>query len=151
MTKKYNLTEEGLKKVKKELKQLTETRKKKTKGGVPEVLHSEDLNPEYLDFREKMHFLEKKISKLEEVVKHAEIITPPKNKDKVDLGAKVLIEADGQEDHFVIVGSIEADPAKGKISDQSLVGKSLIGKKVGDKVEISSKVKTVYKIKDIQY
>ncbi len=151
MNQKYNLTEEGLKKVKKELEQLIKVRKEKTKGHVPEVLHSEDLNPEYLDFREKMHFLEKKITKLEEVVKNAEIIIPPEDKSKVALGAKVLIEADGQEDEFIIVGSMEADPAKGMISDKSLVGKKLIGKEVGDEVEISSKVKTVYKIKNIEY
>lgn len=151
MNNKYYLTEEGLKKIKKELDKLIEARKEKTKGDVPEVLHSEDLNPEYLDFRERMHFLEKKISKLEEVVKNAEIITSPKNKNKIKLGAKVAIEADGEEDEFMIVGSIEADPAEGKISDKSLVGQNLIGKKIGEEVEISSRIKTVYKIKNIKY
>jgi transcription elongation factor GreA len=138
MNKKHKLTEKGLKKVKKELEQLTELKKKKMKGNIPEVLHSEDLNPEYLDFRQKMELLEKKIGKLEEIIKHAEIIAPPKNKNKIDLGAKILFEADGQEDHFIIVDSIEADPDQGKISDESLVGKNLIGKKVGDEVKISS-------------
>jgi transcription elongation factor GreA len=151
MNKKHKLTEKGLKKVKKELEQLTELKKKKMKGNIPEVLHSEDLNPEYLDFRQKMELLEKKIGKLEEIIKHAEIIAPPKNKNKIDLGAKILFEADGQEDHFIIVDSIEADPDQGKISDESLVGKNLIGKKVGDEVKISSRIKTVYKIKDIKY
>lgn len=150
MSNKYHLTEKGLKKIKKELDELIEARKEETRD-VPDVLHSEDLNPEYLDFREKMHFLGKKINKLKEVVKNAEIITPPEDKSKIDLGAKVTIEADGQEDEFMIVGSMEADPAKGKISDKSLVGKNLIGKSVGGEVEISSRVKTVYKIKDIKY
>ncbi len=64
MSKKYHLTEEGLTKIRKELEKLIEIRKEKTKGEIPDVLHSEDLNPEYLDFREKIQFLEKRISKL---------------------------------------------------------------------------------------
>lgn len=151
MNQKYHLTEEGLEKIEKELKHLKEVRREKTKGEIPDVLHSEDLNPEYLDFRQKIEFLEKRISKLEAVVKNTEIIKPPEEKDVVDLGAKVTIEADGQEDEFMVVGSLEADPAEGKISDQSLVGKKLIGKKEGQKVKVSSKVETVYKIKKIKY
>jgi len=151
MGKKHHLTETGLEKIKEELKELKEKRKKETKEDVPNVLHSEDLNPEFLDFRKKMHLLEKRIIKLEEVIKNAEIIKPPKDKDVVALGAKVTIKADGQEDEFLIVGSLEANPAQGKISNESLVGEKLLGKKKGDEVLISSKVKTVYKIKDINY
>lgn len=151
MNKKYHLTEEGLEKIEKELEHLKELRREKTKGEVPDVLHSEDLNPEYLDFRQKIEFLEKRISKLEAVVKNTEIIKPPKNKDKVHLGAKVTIEADGQEDEFILVGSLEADPAEGKISDQSLVGKKLMGMKEGEQVKVASNVETIYKIKKIDY
>lgn len=151
MNKKYHLTKEGLEKVKEELSDLIDARKEKTKGEIPDVLHSEDLNPEYLDFREKMQFLEKRISKLQDVIKNTEIIKPPKDKSKVELGAKVTIEADGEEDEFMIVGSLEADPSEGKISNESLVGKKLMGKKVGDKITVSSKVETVYKIKKIDY
>ena len=151
MNKKHYLTEEGLEKIKKELKHLKELRREKTKGEVPDVLQSEDLNPEYLDFREKLQFLEKRISKLEAVVKNVEIIKPPKEKNKVKLGAKVTIEADGQEDEFTLVGSLEADPAEGKISDQSLVGKKLMGMKEGEKVKVTSNVETIYKVKKIEY
>jgi len=151
MTKKHYLTEEGLEKVKNELKELIQEKKKKTKDGVPEVLHSEDLNPEYLDFRQDLRLLERRIMKLDEVVKNAEIIKSPENKRKVELGARVIIEADGQEDQFTIVGSLEADPAEGKISNESLVGRKLMGKKVGDKVTVASKVETVYEIKKIEY
>lgn len=151
MTKKYYLTEEGLDKIEKELEELRQKRKEKTKGDIPDVLQSEDLNPEYLDFRQKIEFLEKRIAKLKEVVKNKQIIEVPENKDKVQLGAKVTIEADGQEDEFMIVGSLEADPADGKISGESLVGKKLLGQEVGDEVKVASKVETIYKIKKIDY
>ncbi len=151
MTKKYYLTEEGLDKIEKELEELRQKRKEKTKGDIPDVLQSEDLNPEYLDFRQKIEFLEKRIAKLKEVVKNTQIIEVPENKDKVQLGAKVTIEADGQEDEFMIVGSLEADPADGKISGESLVGKKLLGQEVGDEVKVASKVETIYKIKKIDY
>ena len=151
MNKKHYLTEEGLDKIKNELKQLRDERKEQMKGENPDVLQSEDLNPEYLDFRQKVEFLEKRIAKLEKVVKNVEIIKEPEDKSKIQLGAKVIIEADGQEDEFMIVGSLEADPAEGKISDHSLVGKKLIGREVGDKVKVSSKVETIYKIKKIEY
>ncbi len=151
MNKKYHLTEQGLTRLKDELDKLIEKRKEKTKGEVPGVLHSEDLNPEYLDFREKIHFLERRIVKLKEVIKNAEIIEPPEDKKEIRLGAKILVEADGQEDEFILVGSLEADPAEGKISDESLVGKKLLGKKTGEEVKVSCKVETVYKIKKVEY
>ncbi|MGM0439038.1 MAG: GreA/GreB family elongation factor [Patescibacteria group bacterium] len=151
MTKTYHLTEEGLEKIEKELEELRQKRKNKTKNDVPNVLESEDLNPEYLDFREEIEFLEKRIAKLETVVKNTKIIEPPEDQSIVQLGAKVIIEADNQEDEFKLVGSLEADPAKGKISGESLVGKKLLGKKEGDKVKVSSKVETIYKIKKIEY
>ncbi len=151
MTQKHHLTERGLNKIKRELEELRSERKEKTKGDVPDVFQSEDLNPEFFDFRQEMHFLEKKISELEEIIKNAKIIEPPEDKSKVALGARVIIEADGQKDEFILVGPLEAEPAEGKISDESPVGKKLIGKKEGDEVEVASKVKTIYKIKKIDY
>ncbi len=151
MNKKHYLTEKGLKKVEKELKELKKTRKKETKGEIPDVLHSEDLNPEYLDFREKIHFLEKRIVKLEEVIKNTEIIKIPEDKSEIQLGAKVLVEANDQEDEFILVGTMEASPAIGKISNESPVGKTLLGKKEGDIVKVSSNIEIVYKIKKVSY
>lgn len=151
MDKKYYLTKEGLNRIKEELNYLIAERKELTKGEVPEALQSEDLNPEYLDFREDLQFLEKRISKLAEITKNAQLIKKPKEKDSIQLGAKVVIEVGGKEDNFVIVESIESDPTEGKISDQSPVGKALVGKKIGDEVMINSKQKIIYKIKDIQY
>ena len=69
----------------------------------------------------------------------------------IGLGAKVKIGVDGQKDEFVIVGTLEANPVLGKISNESPVGKALLGHKIGDEVFVSSPVKIVYKIKNIKY
>ncbi len=150
--KNYHLTEEGLERTRKELERLKRFRKKKVKYGAPQCFHSEDVDPEYLNFRKDMSFLDSKIAKLEEVVKNAEIISPPKGKRKeVCLGAFVTLEANGQVDKFHIVGTMEADPAMDKISNESLVGKALMGAKEGDEVTVSSKIEVTYKIKKISY
>jgi len=62
-----------------------------------------------------------------------------------------VVEVDGQEDEFEIVGSLEANPSIGRISNESPVGKALLGHEVREEIVISSPVKTVYKIKDIKY
>ncbi len=147
--KRYYLTKEGLDKIKKELTALKTIRKSKLRENTPEAFHSEDLNPEYLNFRKDIRFLESKIEKLEDVVNNVEIIKTPKNCGEVCLGARVLIDANGQEEEFKIVGTLEADPAFDKISNESPVGKALLGAKEGDEITVTSSVKITYKIKKI--
>lgn len=151
--KNFYLTKEGLEKINKEYKTLKELKLAKTRGESPNVLHSEDLNPEYLAFQEDISFLETRIIELENIIKNCSLIRPPgrDEQDIIGLGATVLVEVDGQTDEFTLVGSLEANPSLGKISSQSPVGHALLGKKVGDEVVISSPVKTVYKIKKIKY
>ena len=69
----------------------------------------------------------------------------------VDLGAKVKIDIAGKKDEFMIVGTLEANPSLGKISNESPVGRALLGHKVGDEIVVSSPMKTTYKIKKIKY
>ncbi len=151
--KSFYLTRKGLEKIKKEYEVLKGLRAAKSKGESPEVLHSEDLNPEYLVFQEDMVFLDSKIAELEKVMKNVRLIAPPKKEGQnlVGLGATVLVEIDGQDDEFTIVGSLEANPSLGKISNESPVGKALLGAKIKDEVIISSPVKTTYKVKKIKY
>ncbi len=151
--KKIYLTKEGLERLKNEARNLGELKLLKTKNEVPKILQSEDLNPEYLSFQEDLSLFEARLADLEHIVKNAEIIqVPPKEKQNlISLGATVVVEVDGQEDEFEIVGSLEANPAIGKISNESPVGKALLGHKAGDEVVVSSPIKTVYKIKDIKY
>ncbi|MDD2696748.1 MAG: transcription elongation factor GreA [Candidatus Pacebacteria bacterium] len=151
--KKFYLTKEGLEKIKKEFKGLKELKLAKTKGESPRILQSEDLNPEYLAFQEDVSFLESRITELENIIKNAELITSPSksNQNMVDLGATILVEVDGQKDEFTLVGSLEANPSIGKISNESPVGRALLGHKVGDQVLVSSPIQTIYKIKKIKY
>ena len=152
--KKFYLTKEGLERIKREYKYLKELKLAKTKGEEsPKILHSEDLNPEYLAFQEDISFLETRIAELENIQKNVELIKPPA-KDKqniINLGATVLVEVDGQKDEFTLVGSLEANPSIGRISNESPVGKALLGHRAGEEVIVSSPIKTTYKIKKIKY
>ncbi len=151
--KKFYLTKEGLERIKKEYRNLRNFRLAKTKGEVPKIWQSEDLNPEYLSFQEDLSFLESRIAELEYILKNTELIKPPpkERQDIINLGALVAVEIDGQTDEFTIVGTLEANPAIGKISNESPVGQTLLGHRVGDEVIISSPIQTVYKIKKIRY
>lgn len=151
--KKFYLTKEGLDKIKKEYDFLKNLRVAKTNGEVPKIWQSEDLNPEYLSFQEDLSFIEMRKAELENILKNAELIKAPnkENQKSVGLGAKVMLEVDGEKDEFTIVGTIEASPALGKISNESPVGRALSGRKVGDLVVVSSPIKTTYKIKRIKY
>jgi len=120
---------------------------------VPKVLESEDLNPEFVSFQEDVGFLRSRIDELKNILDHHELIKNP-TKDKqgvVGVGAKVKIDVNGQKDEFVIVGTLEANPVLGKISNESPVGKALLGHKVGDEILVSSPVKMNCKIKNIKY
>jgi len=151
--KKFYLTKQGLEKIKKEYQDLKNLKLSKTKGEIPKIWQSEDLNPEYLSFQEDLSFLESRIAELEYILKNTELIKPPpkEKQNMVNLGATVLVEVDGQNDEFMIVGSLEANPAIGKISNESPVGRMLLGHRVGDEVVVSSPIQTVYKIKKIKY
>lgn len=154
MEKKFYLTPKGLEKIKREYKDLLELRASKTKGEVPRIWQSEDVNPEYLSFQEDMGFLESRIAELENVLKNVELIKVPQ-KDKrnvIDFGATVTLEEQGGHlNEFMVVGTLEANPYEGKISSESPVGKALLGRKVGDEVLITSPIKVVYKVKKIKY
>lgn len=150
---KFYLTKEGLERIKKEYKDLRELRMAKAKGEVPKILQSEDVNPEYLSFREDLSFLELRLAELEYILKNTELIKAPskEKKNSINLGAKVLVEVSGQNDEFEIVGTLEANPAIGKISNESPVGRALLGHKTRDEVLVSSPIKTLYKIRKIIY
>ncbi len=153
MPQKFYLTQKGLEKLKKEYQELKKLRFSKTNGEIPKILHSEDVNSEYLSFQEDLSFLEKKMGELENILKNVELIKPPtkENQKVVDLGAKVTVDIDGQADEFEIVGTLEANPALGKISNESPIGKSLLGHRAGDKIVASSPIKIIYQIKRIKY
>ena len=151
--KKFYLTKEGLEKIKKEYRNLRSLRLAKTNGEAPKIFESEDLNPEYLSFQEDLSFLESRIVELEYILKNTLLIRPPAGKKQniIDLGAKVTVEVSNQIDEFTIVGSLEADPALGKISNESPVGQALLGHRKGEEISVSSPIETIYKIRKIRY
>jgi len=153
-SKKFYLTKKGFKKLRQKYSKLVESLKKlKKEDKVPKLLHSEDPNPEYLSFQEDLNFLEARISKIEKALTNAELIEkPPEDQqDQVRVGATVTVEVNGETDEFTIVGSAEAAPSKGKISNECPVGQVLLGSEVGDQVTVNSKVETTYKVKEIRY
>lgn len=153
MKKKVYLTKEGLKRLRREYKRLENAKKQKIEDGSPRLLESEELNPEFASFRDEMEMFEERLSNLEYALNNYEIIAaPPKQqRGRVGIGAKVRVEKEGQEDEFLIVSTFEANPGAGKISDESPVGRALLGRKVGDVVCINSPIKIRYKIKSISY
>lgn len=154
MQKKFYLTKDGLERMKKDYDDLKNLKLAKTGGEVPKIWHSEDLNPEYLAFREDLGFLESRLNDLEYILKNAEIIKPPIAKEEqknIGLGATVMVQVDGQTDEFTLVGTLEANPSLGMISNESPVGQQLLGHRVGDEVVVSSPIRTIYKIKKIKY
>ena len=150
----YHITKAKFAELKKEYEELIETEKNKTVGQeAPKILESEDMNPEFVSFQEDIGFLRSRIDELKDILDHHELIKKPAKTEQgvVGIGAKVKIDVAGKKDEFVILGTLEANPALGKISNESPVGKALLGKKIGDEVLISSPVKTTYKIKGIKY
>lgn len=152
-TKSFYLTKGGLQRIQQEYQKLQEFKKAKTKGEVPAIWHSEDVNPEYLSFQEDLSLLEARIAEYEQILNSAVLITPPSKgqRETVCLGARVMVEVDGEVDEFEIVGTIEANPSLGKISNESPVGRALLGKSVGDEVGVSSPTLTTFRIKKIRY
>ena len=152
--KRIYLTKQKLKELEQEYKSLVIFERNKIMGEeAPKVLESEDLNPEFLSFQEDMSFLRSRIVELENILDNHELIKSPskQNKNIIGLGAKVLVVIDGKKDEFIITGTLEANPSMGKISNESPVGKALMGRKVGEEVVVSSPIKTIYKIKKIKY
>jgi len=138
----FYVTREGLKKVNAEYEKLREFKRQKTMGETPNLLHSEDPNPEYLSFQEDMSLLDARIAEYENIVQNAELIGAPKGKEryKVWLGAKVVVDLGGEIDEFTIVGTLEADPVKKKISNESPLGAGLLGAAVGDMVKVKTEL-----------
>ena len=119
----------------------------------PRMLESEDINPEFISYQEDMDALRLRIDELQHILDHHEIIkNPPKEHQQVvGIGASVKVNVNGKHSEFTIMGTLEADPVLGKISNESPVGKALLGHKIGDQVLVSTPAKASYKIKDIKY
>jgi transcription elongation factor GreA len=98
-------------------------------------------NTEYQSARAAQERNDARISEVEHILQNVELIKAPRA-GKVQLGSKVTLKGNGSKKEFQVVGTVEADPLNGKISDESPIGQALLGKKEGDKVEIKTPAET---------
>ena len=155
MAKVYKFTEEGLKKLQDELENLKTNGRKDIAERIKIARGYGDLseNSEYDDAKNEQAKIEARIIELESMLKNYEIISDDIAFDKVLVGVKVTVKDLSLKEEFTysIVGSAEADPLNDKISDESPVGKALLGHAVKDKVEIDlGGEKIAYKIVSIE-
>ena len=157
MLKRIPITPEGYQKLQEELGKLLKLDRPKNIKDIAEARAHGDLseNAEYHAAKERQSFIEGKIRELQSKLAMAEVIDPSKiNQSRVAFGAKVkVLDTEANEEHiFTLVGPDEADVKSGKISLNSPVGKSLLGKEVGDTVVIRAPAKTMeYEILEINF
>ena len=141
--KKNLLTFTGLKKLEEELHDLKVVRRKEVAGKIKEAREQGDLseNAEYDAAKDEQRDIEARIEEIEKILKNVEVVDEDEvDLEKISVGCRVKvydIEYD-EEMEFSLVGSSEANSLKGKISNESPVGKALLGKKVGDAVKVET-------------
>lgn len=150
MKKQFYLTKDGITELEAELKALIDER-----GPIADRIKTArefgDLaeNAEYQTARQEQEKVEARISEVEHILQNVETIKKPKSDGVVRLGSTVTLK-NGSTKQFQVVGTMEADPLEGKISDESPLGKAVLGKKLGDEVEIKTPTEsTIYKIVEI--
>lgn len=136
--KKYKITARKKEELEKELKEL-ETKGRNEIADKLDWLRGQlfdgDDDP-FADVLDEKNYLEKRIIEIKDVLNNCSIVEEGVNTDTVQIGTKVVVGFEGFEETYNMVSSLEADPLKKKISDESPVGKALIGAKVGDTVEV---------------
>jgi len=147
------ISKEGLENLKKELHYLETTERKELSEKLAKAIAFGDLseNAAYHEAKESQSFLEGKILELKSAIKNAVIITENKNKDCVSIGCRVELNLNGEKIKFQIVGAQESNPSEGKISNESPLGRALLGRRKGEIVDVdapSGKIK--YKIEKIE-
>lgn len=154
--KKNILTYAGLKKLEEELHDLKVVKRKEVAGKIKEAREQGDLseNAEYDAAKDEQRDIEARIEELEKILKNAEVVVEDEiDLDKINIGCQVkILDVEFNEElEYKIVGSTEANSLKGKISNESPVGKALIGSKVGDTVEVETQAGVIkYKVLEIQ-
>lgn len=137
------ITKDGLQKLIEELDYLKNVKRKEVAKRIKEAISYGDLseNSEYEDAKNEQAFIEGRILELEEKIKYAQIIDEKKIRTKtVQISSLVTIrrlqKTKAENEEYTIVGSTEADPINNKISNESPVGKALLGRAVGDKIHV---------------
>ena len=154
--KKHILTYEGLKKYEDELHELKVVKRQEVAQKIKEAREQGDLseNAEYDAAKDEQRDIEARIEELEKILKNVEVVVEDEvDLDKINIGCKVILhDMEFDEDlEYKIVGSTEANSLKGKISNESPVGKALLGRKVGEIVTVETMAGSIqYKVLEIQ-
>ena len=154
--KKRLLTYAGLKAIEDELENLKVVKRKEVAGKIKEAREQGDLseNAEYDAAKDEQRDIEARIEEIEKILKNAEVVVEDEvDSDKINIGCKVdVLDLEYDEEiEFQIVGSTEANSLKGKISNESPVGKALLGAKVGEVVTVETQAGDLnYKVLEIQ-
>jgi transcription elongation factor GreA len=133
------ISREGLEKLRQELDELVNVRRAEVASRISEAKEHGDIteNAEYEDAKNEQAFIEGRIQALSALIKNAVLIDETTSKTHVQIGSTVELEGDDGRESYTIVGSAEASPGQGRISNESPVGRALLGKKKGDKVTIT--------------
>lgn len=145
------LTPHGLSQVKEELDHLKKVKRLEIAERIRQAREYGDLseNSEYDSAVEDQSLMETRIAELEDILKSAKIIAEKHTEDFVVIGSTVKIEMDDGIDEFTIVGRVEADPSKKRISNESPLGSALLGAKKGEEVEVTTPI-VKYKCKVLE-
>ena len=133
------LSKDGLEQIRQELEELVNVRRAEIAARIHEAKEHGDIteNAEYEDAKNEQAFVEGRIQALSALVKNAVVIEENHSSTHVQIGSTVTISSKDGKESFMIVGSAEASPAEGRISNESPVGRALLGRKKGDEVTVS--------------
>jgi transcription elongation factor GreA len=146
------LSKEGLEQIRQELEELVNVRRAEVASRIHEAKEHGDIseNAEYEDAKNEQAFVEGRIQSLSALIKNAVVINENHSTTHVQIGSTVTLQSDDGKEKFMIVGSAEAAPAEGRISNESPVGRALLGRKKGDTVVVTVPAgDTSYKIVSI--
>jgi transcription elongation factor GreA len=146
------LTQQGLDNLKQELETLKNDKLPAAIDRLAKAREFGDLreNSEYHTAREDHAWIQGRIDELTDIVARAVVANDPGIAGAVNIGCKVTVEVNGTSHEFFIVGEWEANPAERKISHQSPLGQALVGRKIGEKVEVDAPAgKVIYTIKQV--
>jgi transcription elongation factor GreA len=146
------VTREGLEEIKAELADMIEVKRPAIIAAVAEARSHGDLreNAAYEAARHDQMMLERRIQDYEDLVRNAEVVGPSTNTGVIGLGTTVIVDLDGMDETFTIVGAAESRPAAGRISVESPIGRALLGKRPGESaVAITPRGRTAMTVKEI--
>ena len=133
------ISKDGLETLRHELEELIAVRRPEVAQRIHDAKELGDLseNAEYEDAKNEQAFVEGRIQTLQALIKNATIIDENHSTDHVQIGSTVTVDSNDGEESFTIVGSTEAKPTEGRISNESPVGRALLGRKKGENVTVS--------------